>query len=256
VELERSLAGVQVDQQSLRFTRYLTITEWGGVFATLLGLRQSIHWWLGDALLQGEAWHGEPCYQYVPDLGYVFETLQNDRRVAARWPREKRIPGLSFSTHMFLAPLPEPERFAWGERAAKEGLTRKQLKEAIDAEKVSSNGTGSLSEEQLSEISAPVDDRRLTMIPRELTETPVMDRLDPGEKWVSKIPTLSCDLIRSNDPDDAQFWWLWAIKQAMEGEYPGKYKAPSQPTLVKEFRIRVCMTDDEGWIEVDNAASN
>lgn len=117
---------------SLEIPQDATEDEWGEVGQTLLQLRGSIQWHLGDWLVYGDArqW-GETYRRLAAQFEYEVQTLRVLAMVARNVHSLIRNQQLSFAHHRLVAGLsPEKQRF-WLERAANEGLTLSQMKEAI-----------------------------------------------------------------------------------------------------------------------------
>lgn len=90
---------------------------------------QSLKWALGDWLVYGRD-HGFKAAHY--DLaqeitGMSFDVLSQTQRVAAAFPSDFRVPGLSWTHHRAALPLPTGERLAVLHRAAHEHWTAAML---------------------------------------------------------------------------------------------------------------------------------
>jgi hypothetical protein len=99
----------------------------------LSGILGRIHraepFWLGDFLNHIEKVFPQTWTQLIPD-DINKESLRNYKWVSERFPRMKRVEGVSWSMHQICAGLEdEAERIKMVERAKAEQLTCKQVRE-------------------------------------------------------------------------------------------------------------------------------
>lgn len=96
---------------------------------TFQQIKESLAWWLGDWLTEGENRFGEDVYQYVPESGKSHETLMKYKAVAFRVPRHIRRADLAWVHHFYVCYLPGEERGELLDMAANVGLSSRELKD-------------------------------------------------------------------------------------------------------------------------------
>ena len=111
---------VELTPASLSFTRDPTRQEWDAVIKTLLQLRHSIGFWIGDAILHGENTWGSTYTQAIEATGRTYSTLASYVRVCRAVPPELRQDGLVFEYHkrVALSWLTDDQKARYLERAA------------------------------------------------------------------------------------------------------------------------------------------
>lgn len=102
---EHSLA----TKTALRFSGEPSYAEWAEVGARLRDIERSIHWWIGDWLLWGEARWGEMYTQAMEMTGYEYGTLATDKWVASRFEFSSRDENLSHKHHRMVADVEDHE---------------------------------------------------------------------------------------------------------------------------------------------------
>ena len=108
-----------------------TFEEWEECGQLLGHVQKRIHWWIGDWLNYGEGRWPDRYAQVLSRVHFVYETLKNDSYVSRNVPQSLRNDQLSFSHHAIVAPLPPPEQKDWLDRAEREDLTTRELRERI-----------------------------------------------------------------------------------------------------------------------------
>jgi hypothetical protein len=119
--------GCLVLRDGLPFDRYQEIVS------NLEATQRNLNWFIGDAVLYGERTYGEEAYQAFSgfeSMGFGIERIKQAGWVASQFPPNTRVKALSWSAHRTVAALPEPERTELLERAADEGMTTRELREA------------------------------------------------------------------------------------------------------------------------------
>lgn len=91
----------------------LPFERWCEIVGTLQIMERSVKWWVGDALLYGEAAYGEMASQAFPDAfsgtPYAEATLRAAMWVSERFPRGTRVEQLTWTHHRVVAELPPIE---------------------------------------------------------------------------------------------------------------------------------------------------
>ena len=120
-----------LEETHLSFLSGLTFDTWAGAVQELARLTRCSAWWLGDALVVGEAKFGEDASQIESELGHDYQYLADLKWVAKRIPPEDRSPSLSWSHHRELAKFEPAQREQWLTKAESEGWTRTQLRHEL-----------------------------------------------------------------------------------------------------------------------------
>ncbi len=101
----------------------LPFERWCEVMDTLQSIERSVKWWVGDALVYGEATYGEKASQAFPDAfsgsPYAEATLRAAAWVSERFPRGTRVDGVTWTHHRVVAEMPRHEATALLEEAAR-----------------------------------------------------------------------------------------------------------------------------------------
>src|SRR6266567_550424 len=89
---------------------------------------QSVHFWIGDWLIYGEAHFKEDYEEAIALTGYSYHTLRKDKYVAAHIPPERRRSTVDVAIHQEVAPLPLQVQESLLEKAESEQLSVQQLR--------------------------------------------------------------------------------------------------------------------------------
>lgn len=109
----------------------MSYEQWADAFGRLQRMNRCCNWWLGDALIWGEAHYGDRYTQAIELTGLEVQTLMNVTSVARRVEPERRRESLSWSHHEVVASLPAAEQDRWLEEAEQEGMTRNRLRSRL-----------------------------------------------------------------------------------------------------------------------------
>lgn len=101
------------------------------LFAYLGAASHTLRWLLGDLVCWGEGVYGDRVYQAAEASGLAEGTLQNYASVCGRIAPDRRDEALSFSIHREVAYLEPPAQVEWLERAKKDGLSVKKLRDLL-----------------------------------------------------------------------------------------------------------------------------
>jgi hypothetical protein len=124
-------AGCELAKSGLKINGHLLFDQWTEIGDSLKRVESGVMWWLGDWLNYGEVEFGEKYSQVLDATDYSYGTLRNAAWVANAIEMSRRNDKLSFSHHSQVAGLPEAEQDEWLAKAAKEGWSRKELRDAI-----------------------------------------------------------------------------------------------------------------------------
>lgn len=109
----------------------LDLATFAAIAKFLGGLHELSKWGIADLMLQAEARFGEAAYQIAAATGRSERTLGNWMWVAGRVPPSRRREELSFSTHAAAAALELDEQRELLDRAAAEGWSSREMREAV-----------------------------------------------------------------------------------------------------------------------------
>jgi hypothetical protein len=102
---------IEQTETSLRFREDTPEEVWAAVTRKLLGSRDALNWWIGDAITQGEAAYGERYSQEVVETTALTPaTLMNLVYVSRAVPPENRRSDLSYGHHAEVASVADKER--------------------------------------------------------------------------------------------------------------------------------------------------
>uniref|UniRef100_A0A7C4TW48 Uncharacterized protein n=1 Tax=Caldisericum exile TaxID=693075 RepID=A0A7C4TW48_9BACT len=113
------------------FDNSLTYEEWEAFGKELQKVRIAIQWWLGDWILWGEQKFGEKYTQAIEETGLDYGTLANYVYVCRSIEFSRRREKLSFSVHAEVAPLPIDKQDELLDRAEKEGLHSRDVRQLV-----------------------------------------------------------------------------------------------------------------------------
>lgn len=118
----------------------LTYEQWTRVGLRLGVIGRGCGWWIGDWIRFGARRYGGRYKLATRLTGYDQQTLTNMAWVASRFPISRRREKLSWSHHAELAAFEPEAQDHWLDRAERERLTIRQLRNAIEAEDARANG--------------------------------------------------------------------------------------------------------------------
>jgi hypothetical protein len=106
-----------------------TFEEWQSALDFAVNADKSIHFWIGDILNYGEKrpW-GKRYEEAIEKTGFDYQTLMDDKWVAASVQFSSRKENLSFSHHKVVAPYAPQEQAILLEKAETMGLSVTQLR--------------------------------------------------------------------------------------------------------------------------------
>jgi len=113
-----------------------TFEEWEQCGKLLAHIQKRVHWWIGDWLNYGERTYGEKYAQALDETGYSYSTLATDKWVTGKIESSRRRESLRFSHHREVAGLPTSEQERWLDRAEKENLGPKELRQEMRRERI------------------------------------------------------------------------------------------------------------------------
>ncbi len=108
-----------------------TYDEWAACGQVLSHIEKGRMWWIGDWLRYGEQTYGEMYSQALDETGYEYGPLRNAKWVCGQIELSRRRDNLSFAYHQEVASLSEEEQELWLNTAARERLSKQELREQI-----------------------------------------------------------------------------------------------------------------------------
>lgn len=124
----------QLSKTSLVFKRDVNQDEWKHVFNSLKLIEGCVQFWIGDCLKYREQKWG--MYDDVAEeTGYADRTLRLAKETSERIESGRRLPDLTFSHHVEVAPLPPEKQEIFLKKAVDEKLTVRELRKEIQQDK-------------------------------------------------------------------------------------------------------------------------
>ncbi len=122
------------------------------VGANLFTFANSTAWWIADWLVYGEStFHGryEAAIERTP---LSYQTLRNYTWVARRFPLSRRRQSLSFSHHLEVVALEQPQQDYWLRKAEELGWSRNKLRREVRGSLLTRQGEESRSDTESAEV--------------------------------------------------------------------------------------------------------
>jgi hypothetical protein len=120
--------GVQFHKSGLSFTSRQSLSTWEQVGAGLLAFADSSTWWVADWLVFGESEFQDRYHEAIKRTSLSYQTLRNYTWVARKFPLTRRRQNLSFSHHLEVVALDQPEQDYWLRKAEEMGWSRNKLR--------------------------------------------------------------------------------------------------------------------------------
>jgi hypothetical protein len=104
---------------------------WEQTGATLFSYADSSTWWIADWLVYGESEFHDRYEEAIKRTSLSYQTLRNYSWVARRFPLSRRLQSLSFSHHLEVAALEQPEQDYWLRKAEALSWSRSKLRSEV-----------------------------------------------------------------------------------------------------------------------------
>lgn len=124
-------SGVQLHKAGLLFTAKQSFSTWEELGTELFSFADSSTWWIADWLVYGESVFHDRYEEAIKRTSLSYQTLRNYSWVARAFPLSRRRPGLSFSHHLEVVALDEPEQDYWLRKAKELDWSRNKLRREI-----------------------------------------------------------------------------------------------------------------------------
>ena len=125
--------GVQVHKSGLLFTSKQSLDMWEQVGGRLFTFADSSTWWIADWLVYGESAFQDRYEEAIKRTSLSYQTLRNYTWVARRFPLSRRRQALSFSHHLEVVALEQPEQDYWLRKAEELSWSRNRLRAEVRA---------------------------------------------------------------------------------------------------------------------------
>jgi hypothetical protein len=122
------------------FTSRQSLNTWERVGANLFSFADSSTWWIADWLVYGESTFHDRYLEAVKRTSLSYQTLRNYTWVARRFPLHRRRPALSFSHHLEVVALEQPEQDYWLRKAEQLSWSRNKLRGQIRSSRLEQQG--------------------------------------------------------------------------------------------------------------------
>jgi N6-adenosine-specific RNA methylase IME4 len=129
-ELAKIDSYCELTKTNLSFKRDVSKNKWMDVFKALKQVEGCVQFWIGDCLAYREQRWG--MYDDIAEeTGYETETLRQYKRISENVKSGTRVPELSFMHHREVASLTTEKQELFLNKAAKEKLSVRELREEI-----------------------------------------------------------------------------------------------------------------------------
>ncbi|WP_269803219.1 LmbU family transcriptional regulator [Streptomyces sp. Go-475] len=113
------------------FTAKQSFRTWEELGTELFSFADSSTWWIADWLVYGESVFQDRYEEAIKRTSLSYQTLRNYSWVARAFPLSRRRQGLSFSHHLEVVALEEPEQDYWLRKAEELGWSRNKLRREV-----------------------------------------------------------------------------------------------------------------------------
>lgn len=124
-------SGIEVHKSGLLFTSKQSVSTWEQIGAKLFSLADSSTWWIADWLVYGESTFQDRYEEAIKRTSLSYQTLRNYTWVARRFPLSRRRQSLSFSHHLEVVALDQPEQNYWLRKAEEQNWSRNRLRAEV-----------------------------------------------------------------------------------------------------------------------------
>ncbi|MFI5525192.1 LmbU family transcriptional regulator [Streptomyces platensis] len=132
--------GVQFHKSGLVFTTKQSLSAWEKVGANLFSFANSSAWWIADWLVYGESTFHDRYVEAIRQTSLSYQTLRNYTWVAREFPLSRRRQSLSFSHHLEVVALEQPQQDYWLRQAEKLSWSRNKLRGQIRSSQLIQQG--------------------------------------------------------------------------------------------------------------------
>lgn len=168
-------SGVQLYKSGLLFTAKQSFRTWEELGTELFSFADSSTWWIADWLVYGESVFQDRYEEAIKRTSLSYQTLRNYSWVARAFPLSRRRQGLSFSHHLEVVALEEPEQDYWLRKAEELGWSRNKLRREVRSSllmrqsELTESGAGG--DEESSAVARTAAGSTSTLLRRDATST-------------------------------------------------------------------------------------
>ncbi|MEU0104457.1 LmbU family transcriptional regulator [Streptomyces sp. NPDC006251] len=157
------------------FTAKQSFRTWEELGTELFSFADSSTWWIADWLVYGESVFQDRYEEAIKRTSLSYQTLRNYSWVARAFPLSRRRQGLSFSHHLEVVALEEPEQDYWLRKAEELGWSRNKLRREVRSSllmrqsELTQSGAGG--DEESSAVARTAAGSTSTLLRRDATST-------------------------------------------------------------------------------------
>nr|BFE60217.1 hypothetical protein GCM10020063_047430 [Dactylosporangium thailandense] len=181
-------------KSGLLFTSRQSLNMWEKIGVDLFSFANSSAWWIADWLVYGETTFRDRYGEAVKRTPLSYQTLRNYTWVARKFPLPRRRQGLSFSHHLEVVALDQPQQDYWLRKAEELSWSRNKLRTEVRSSLLTQHGEAARPHE---ERGRPVGDRptptalllHLQLSPEDLAsfERAASKESAPLETWAARM---------------------------------------------------------------------
>ncbi|MER6710846.1 LmbU family transcriptional regulator [Streptomyces sp. NPDC000877] len=168
-------SGVQLYKSGLLFTAKQSFRTWEELGTELFSFADSSTWWIADWLVYGESVFQDRYEEAIKRTSRSYQTLRNYSWVARAFPLSRRRQGLSFSHHLEVVALEEPEQDYWLRKAEELGWSRNKLRREVRSSLLMRQSelteSGAAGDEESSGVARTAAGSTSTLLRRDATST-------------------------------------------------------------------------------------
>jgi hypothetical protein len=182
-------SGVQLHKSGLLFTREQSLGMWEKLGANLLSFADSSAWWIADWLVYGESTFRDRYVEAIKRTSLSYQTLRNYTWAARRFPLSRRRHSLSFSHHLEVAGLEQPQQDYWLRKAEELGWSRNKLRGQVRSSQLVHQGESEPPDSLGAEAAPTARLLRLQLSAEDLTtlERAASTAGEPVETWATEM---------------------------------------------------------------------
>ncbi len=141
---EIALSTKEAKPTGLTLPASLSYDDWRLRGQQLKVMTGALQWWWGDLLNFGEKKYGEKYTEAVEDWGLKHGTARNMAAISREFEMSLRNDKLTWNHHVAIAGLPQKEQVKLLNKAEKENLSSRDLRELVRQKWLSDNGATSI----------------------------------------------------------------------------------------------------------------
>ncbi|MEW9553633.1 LmbU family transcriptional regulator [Nonomuraea sp. NPDC050783] len=185
-------SGIRVHKSGLLFTSRQSLEMWEQAGSRLFAINDSSTWWIADWLVYGESTFQDRYEEAIKRTSLSYQTLRNYTWVARRFPLPRRRAGLSFSHHLEVVALDQPEQDYWLRKAEELSWSRNKLRAEVKGSLLARRGESPLPDAGGSADAGSTLDARLLHLELSAEDLARLERAatrdgEPLKTWAAAI---------------------------------------------------------------------